>query len=363
MVVDPGVTTANRRLQVLISSSASELVDEREAGRAAVQTLRLTPLDRSSSERADVFVGIYWQSYGWVPPGTDVSALEDEYRTATAPRLVYVKEPASEREPELERLLEEIRAGERATCRTFGAPGELAEVLIDDLAALVAQRFHGGRTPSDDLPEGIVSFVFVDIDGSTPLVRMLGDGYPAVLDAFREIVTGSVVDSGGAVVDFDGDGAFCAFSTPVAAARAAVRVQRSLSAHPWPGDVRLRARIGVHTGPAQRAPDGYVGLEVHRAARIGGAANGGQILLSSSVAGALDHDPVDGWSLLDLGSFALKGLDRAERPRSTRRARARPRLVGPACAWCELGEASDASDEARRPGSGNRRHRLASGAS
>ena len=75
----------------------------------------------------------------------------------------------------------------------------------------------------------------------------------------------------------------------------------------------VRARIGVHTGEAQRAPDGYVGLEVHRAARIGAAANGGQILLSGSVANALEDNPIDGWSLRDLGSFALKGLDRAER--------------------------------------------------
>jgi predicted ATPase/class 3 adenylate cyclase len=302
------------RLRVFISSSASELPDEREAARAAVRTLRLTALEPGSAELGDVFVGVYWQSYGWTAPDAAVSVLEEEYLRATElPRLVYVKEPAPEREPELSRLLAEMRAVERVRCRTFGAPGELAEHVIDDLAALMSERFYGGRTPTNDLPEGTVSFLFADMDGSTPLVRRLGERYPAVLDAFRQIVTGAVRASGGAVVDFDGDGAFCAFSAPAEAARAAVAVQRSLAQHAWPDDVRVRARIGLHCGEAQRAPDGYVGLEVHRAARIGAAANGGQILLSGSAASALEGDPMDGWSLQDLGSFALKGLDRAER--------------------------------------------------
>jgi len=111
------------------------------------------------------------QSYGWIPPGSEESALEDEYQAGKAPRLVYVKKPASEREPELERLLGEIRTAEGATCRTFGAPGELAELLIDDLAALLSQGFYGGRTPSHDLPEGTVSFLFIDIDASRPDAR------------------------------------------------------------------------------------------------------------------------------------------------------------------------------------------------
>jgi hypothetical protein len=190
MQTDAGM---KRRLRVFISSSASELADEREAARAAVRTLRLTALGPGSSKRGDVFVGVYWQSYGWTAPESAVSVLEEEYlRAAELPRLVYVKEPAPERDPELVRLLEEMRAGERATFRTFGAPGELAEVLLDDLASLMSERFHGGRTPAHDLPEGTVSFLFADMDGSTPLVRRLGYGYPAVLDAFRQILTHAV---------------------------------------------------------------------------------------------------------------------------------------------------------------------------
>ena len=220
------------RLRVFISSSASELPDEREAARAAVRTLRLTALEPGSAQLGDVFVEVYWQSYGWTAPDAAVSVLEEEYLRATElPRLVYVKEPAPEREPELSRLLAEMRAVERVRCRTFGAPGELAEHVIDDLAALMSERFYGGRTPTNDLPEG---------HGFVPLRRY------GRIDAARPPARGALPRrarrvptdrhrrgraSGGAVVDFDGDGAFCAFSAPAEAARAAVAVQRSLAQH------------------------------------------------------------------------------------------------------------------------------------
>ena len=315
-----GLGLAGERLRVLISASPGELSAERDAAHAAVRTLRLTPVlhepDASGADvtRSDVFVGIYWESYGWVPPGTQASAIEDEYeRCAGHPRLVFVKEPAPQRDAQLDRLVERMRAGGPVVCRTFATPGELAELLIDDLAALVSARFHDVQTPPRDLPEGAVSFVFIDIDGSTPIVRLLGDSYPElVLDPFRTIVTDAVGEQGGAVVHLEGDGAFCAFQTAAAAAHAALLVHRGAAAHAWPDDVVVRARIGVHTGVAQRTPDNYAGLEVHRAARIGAAANGGQILVSSATASTLEASLPDGWSLTELGSFALKGLDRAE---------------------------------------------------
>jgi predicted ATPase/class 3 adenylate cyclase len=306
------------RLRVFVSSSPGELTEERDAASAAVRTLRLTPVTHELAARSDrvvpsdVFVGIYWQRYGWKSDVSAASAVEDEYlRCGEVPRLVYVKQPAPEREPELDRLLEHIRARDRVSWRTFATPGELAELLLDDLAVLMSQRFYGGRTPSHDLPEGTVSFLFADIDGSTPIVRLLGDAYPElVLDPFRAVLTDAVTANGGAVVDFEGDGAFCAFSAAESAAAAAVEIQRSLSSRSWPEGVDLRARIGIHTGAALRTPDGYAGIEVHRAARIGAAANGGQILVSRATADLLDG--TDGVTPVDLGSFALKGLDRAE---------------------------------------------------
>ena len=301
---------SDRRLRVFVSSSSGKLGEEREAASAVIRTLRLVPVfDEAGPEGCDVFVGIYWQSYGLRLEG-GVSGLEEEYTRGRAlPRFLYAKEPAPERETPLERLLARMTAEERV--RSFATPGELAELLVDDLAALLSQRFHGDRASVQDLPEGTVSFLFVDIDGSTPLVRQLGDAYPAVLDAFRLIVTESTRRHAGAVADFDGDGVVSAFSVPAAAARAAIDVQSELAIASWPENVTVRARIGVHTGGIELTPNGYVGLEVHRAARIGAAANGGQVLISRATAdllGELDNDV----ELLELGSFALKGLDRSE---------------------------------------------------
>ncbi len=301
---------SDRRLRVFVSSSSGELREEREAASAVIRTLRLAPVfDEAAPEGCDVFVGIYWQSYGWRPEG-GVSGLEDEYtRSLALPQLLYAKEPAPEREAPLERLLARMTEEERL--RSFATPGELAELFVDDLAALLTQRFHGGRAPAQDLPEGTVSFLFVDIDSSTPLVRQLGDAYSAALDAFRRIVTEATRRHAGAVAGFDGDGVVSAFSVPAGAIRAAIDVQRELASASWPENVTVRARIGVHTGTIELTPNGYVGLEVHRAARIGAAANGGQVLISRAAAdllGELDTDI----ELLELGSFALKGLDRSE---------------------------------------------------
>jgi len=309
---------ADRRLRVFVSSSPGELSEEREAASAAVSTLRLTPVMQELAASpepetsSDVFVGVYWQRYGWKSDASAASVVEADYvGSRDVPRFVYVKEPAPDREPELDRLLERIRAQDRVPARTFATPGELAELLLDDLAGLMAERFYGGRTPVHDLPEGTVSLLFADIDGSTPIVRLLGAVYPeGVLDPFRSVVTDAVHAEGGAVVDFEGDGAFCAFAAADGAAAAAVEIQRALASRAWPEGVTIRARIGIHTGDALRTPDGYAGIEVHRAARIGAAANGGQILVSRATADLLDGK--DGLTPVELGSFALKGLDRAE---------------------------------------------------
>src|SRR5204862_3494946 len=167
MNVGEGVTEGlDRRLRVLISSTSGELLDERQAASTAVRTLRLTPVtpdpgdEHADPAPSDVFVGIYWQRYGWVPPGGSTSATEAEFhRYADRPRLVYVKEPAPNRDPELERHVERVRTNGAGACHAFATPGDLAELLIDDLAGLVSERFYGGRTPHHELPEGTVSLL------------------------------------------------------------------------------------------------------------------------------------------------------------------------------------------------------------
>ena len=213
----------------------------------------------------------------------------------------------------LESLLEQLRDEGGATYRHFASSGELAELVLDDVAVLVSERFLAGAPAPQELPTGTVSFLFVDIDGSTALAQTLGDAYSEAEAAFRSLVRDAAEGSGGVVVDADGDGAFCAFPTVEAAALAAVEIQRLLGGHPWPADAVVRARMGIHTGAATRTATGYAGIEVHRAARIGAAANGGQILVSRPAVELLERPRFEGGSVVDLGSYALKGLDRTER--------------------------------------------------
>ncbi len=327
MTVASPIRTPDQRLRIFISSTIGELAPERDAVDAAVRSLRLAPvrfelgarphrpddLYRAYLDQSDVFVGIYWQSYGWVAPSAEVSGIEDElHLCGDRPRLIYVKEPAPEREERLVGLLDRIRDEGLATYRLFGSPGELAELVLDDLAVLISERFLAGVPPAQELPTGMVSFLFVDIEGSTKLIGELPDGGAEALATFRSIVHDAAVETGGALVDAEDDGAFCAFPTVDAAALAAVSVQRRLAERAWPGGVEVRARIGIHTGVATRTATGYTGIEVHRAARIGAAANGGQILVSRPAADLLERPRVEGGSVVDLGSFALKGLDRTE---------------------------------------------------
>jgi predicted ATPase/class 3 adenylate cyclase len=327
-VSDPApVLTPDRRVRVFISSTLGELAPERDAVEAAVRTLRMTPVRfevgarahrpddvyRSYLDQSDVFVGIYWESYGWVSPGATVSGIEDELeRSRERPQLIYVKEPAPNRDPALRALLEGIREGALTTYRSFGAPGELSELVLDDLAVLLTERFQTARGAARDLPEGTVTFVFVDMADSTRIAGERPGAYPAIVGTFQTALAETVGRHGGVVVDTEGDGAFCVFSRVDDAATAAVSFQRDVLERPWPADVMVLARIGIHTGSAEGTASSYVGLEVHRAARIGAAANGGQILVSRVAANLLGTGSLDGSQFADLGSFALKGLDRAE---------------------------------------------------
>jgi predicted ATPase/class 3 adenylate cyclase len=159
-----------------------------------------------------------------------------------------------------------------------------------------------------------VTFLFSDIEGSTELLERIDGAYVDVLHRYHGLVRAAVQSHGGLVVDAEGDGIFCVFEDAADAAQAAVEIQRGLAAGPLGPDAEVRARIGIHTGRATATPDGYVGLDVHRAARIGAAGHGGQILTSAAVHGLLlDVASQHQWHIKDLGSFGLKGLSRAER--------------------------------------------------
>ena len=159
----PVIWTPDRRLRVFVSSSLSELAEERRAVFRAISALRLTPvmfelgarphppreLYRSYLLQSDVFIGLYWQRYGQVGPGMQISGLEEEFElSAGLPRLLYVKAPAPEREPRLADLLSRIE--QEASYRAFATQAELARLVRDDLAMLISERFAAARAAAAD---------------------------------------------------------------------------------------------------------------------------------------------------------------------------------------------------------------------
>ncbi len=147
-----------------------------------------------------------------------------------------------------------------------------------------------------------VTLLFTDIEGSTKLVQELGADYPAALEDHRRLVRSVLEETGGTEVDCRGDEFAAAFADPDAAVAAALRIQDA-------GDGRVRVRISIHTGEPLRIEGSYVGIDVHRAARICAAGHGGQVLVSEAARAAL-RDPAE---LRDLGPHQLRGLDAPER--------------------------------------------------
>jgi DNA-binding NarL/FixJ family response regulator/class 3 adenylate cyclase len=157
-------------------------------------------------------------------------------------------------------------------------------------------------------PTGVVTFLFTDVEDSTGLVRELADGYVSVIADHRRLVRSATEERGGYEVDCRGDEFFIAFDEPLAAVGTAVAIQESHEAHAWPGERPVRVRAGIHTGVPAVEDGDYVGLDVHRAARICSAGHGGQILLSQEALEGIEDVPVT-----YLGEHVLRGLPQPER--------------------------------------------------
>ncbi|MGH2453210.1 MAG: tetratricopeptide repeat protein [bacterium] len=164
-----------------------------------------------------------------------------------------------------------------------------------------------------DLPTGTVTFLFTDIEGSTELLDQLGDeAYGKVLLEHARLLEGAFTQEEGQVVDTQGDSFFVVFPRAWNAVRATVAAQQAVAGHTWPDGLSLRVRMGIHTGEPVFTGARYVGLDVHRGARIGAAGHGGQVLLSERAC-ALSRDAFpDGVAVRDLGDHRLKGLAQAE---------------------------------------------------
>jgi DNA-binding NarL/FixJ family response regulator/class 3 adenylate cyclase len=160
-----------------------------------------------------------------------------------------------------------------------------------------------------DLPDGTVTLVFTDVEGSTQLVRQLGDAYAQLLGDHRRLLREAVEEARGHVVDHRGDEFFLVFDDPHRAAVAVTSAQRAFATHAWPEGVELRVRMGLHTGRPTFRDGAYFGLDVHRAARIAQAGSGGQILLSQETREELHPS----FEFEDLGEHELPGLGEPER--------------------------------------------------
>jgi len=159
-----------------------------------------------------------------------------------------------------------------------------------------------------DLTTGTVTFLFTDIEGSTQLLQELGaDRYREALESHRRLLRDAVARHGGYEVDTQGDAFFVAFGRAQDAVRAAGEAQCTFAGHAWPAGRELRVRMGIHTCEATATSGGYVGLGVHRGARICAAGHGGQVLLSHTTCGLIEEEDT-GFGVLDLGEHRLKDL-------------------------------------------------------
>jgi len=163
-----------------------------------------------------------------------------------------------------------------------------------------------------ELPAGTVTFLFTDIEGSTRMLKQLGPRYGEALTEHQQILRAAFAAHGGREVDTQGDSFFVAFGRAKDAVAAAADGQRDLAAHSWPEGGAVRVRMGLHTGEPRMGGDRYVGLGVHKAARIAAAGHGGQVLLSRTTRELVEDELPQGVTLRDLGERRLKDMDRPE---------------------------------------------------
>jgi predicted ATPase/class 3 adenylate cyclase len=162
------------------------------------------------------------------------------------------------------------------------------------------------------LPSGTVTFLFTDIEGSTRLLQELGQTYAKLLRQHHAVLRTAIQEWHGVEVDTQGDAFFVAFSRAADAIRAVEAMQRTLGSQSWPEGVTVRVRMALHTGEPALTEVGYVGMDVHRAARICSAGHGGQVLLSGATQSLIAADLPEGTSLRTLGAYRLKDLQRPE---------------------------------------------------
>jgi predicted ATPase/class 3 adenylate cyclase len=164
-----------------------------------------------------------------------------------------------------------------------------------------------------ELPAGTITMLFSDVEGPTALLARLGDRYPEAMSAQRALQHAAFSAHAGHELETQGDGCYVVFESATNAIRSCTEAQRALAAHSWPNGVVVRVRMGLHSGEPVRHEDGYIGLDVHRAARIAGTAHGGQVVLSHATRLLAEAQLPAGTHLDDLGWHRLKDIEAPER--------------------------------------------------
>jgi hypothetical protein len=253
----PGSTvirTPDQRVRVFVSSTLQELAQERATVGEAISHLRLTPvlfelgarphppreLYRAYLEQSHIFIGIFWQRYGWIAPDMQISGIEDEYDLSSGKsRLIYIKSPAPEREPRLQALIERIQVEGAVSYKHFSTLQELHDLVENDLALLLTERFESSQLPASTMagatspsirpiPTGTVTFLFTDIESSTRRWEAHPDIMKFAVERHDAIMRYAIESNNGVVFRTMGD-AFCAaFLTAQQALSAALAAQRAL---------------------------------------------------------------------------------------------------------------------------------------
>ena len=335
------ILTPDQRVRVFISSTLEELAEERAAALRAIRRLHLVPvwfesgarphppqsMYRAYLEQSQIFVGIYWQRYGWVGPGMEISGLEDEFRLAAGkPMLLYLKRPAPDQEPGLTAMIDSIRAAGAASYRHFATAKELERLLVDDLAVLLSESFADatisidasrpspagpGEPDGAELPAGTLTFLLTDIEGSTRLWETEPEAMEVALERHDRLLAEVIESHGGAVVTSrgEGDSFFAVFHSAVSAVEAAGMCQLRLGREVWPTGSALRVRMGLHTGEVRvRGGDHVDYSPINRCARVRAAGHGGQVLLTKATRDLVAGRLGGGFGLKDLGEFRLRDL-------------------------------------------------------
>jgi predicted ATPase/class 3 adenylate cyclase len=351
MTVSPGedsaqdraavILTPDQRVRVFISSTLEELAEERAAALRAIRRLHLVPvwfesgarphppqsMYRAYLEQSQIFVGIYWQRYGWVGPGMEISGLEDEFRLAAGkPMLLYLKHPAPDQEPGLTAMIEGIRSAGTVSYRHFATARELERLLADDLAVLLSESFADAQVSIDiprrsaagpggpdaaELPAGTLTFLLTDIEGSARLWEAEPEAMEVALGRHDRLLAEVIESHGGAVVTSrgEGDSFFAVFQSAVSAVEAAGVCQLRLGREMWPVNMALRVRMGLHTGEVRvRGGDHVDHTPINRCARVRAAGHGGQVLLTKTTRDLVAGRLGSGFGLKELGEFRLRDL-------------------------------------------------------